>query len=87
MTDVLISYRLQKMREALSDAQLLAAHQRWAACANRLYYACYYAVLAVLHSRTLSAKTHSGVRRLLGKEFVARGLVSKDMAEIFNTLF
>jgi uncharacterized protein (UPF0332 family) len=47
----LINYRLQRAREALVDAQVLAQSGRWDACMNRLYYSCFYAVSALLAKR------------------------------------
>jgi uncharacterized protein (UPF0332 family) len=48
-----IKYRLEKSDESLNDAKLLAQNQRWNACVNRLYYACFYAVMALLLLRTV----------------------------------
>ena len=33
--------------EAYEDAIILANHNRWNACVNRLYYACFYMVSAL----------------------------------------
>lgn len=46
--DDVVRYRLQRAREALEDARVLANASRWSACVNRLYYACFYAVSALL---------------------------------------
>lgn len=44
----LTSYRLQRARQTLEDARILADARRWNPCVNRLYYACFYAVSALL---------------------------------------
>ena len=49
-----IAYRLAKATEALRDAKLLAENESWNACVNRLYYACYYAVSALLLKNEVS---------------------------------
>lgn len=41
----LVLYRLNKAQETLSEIDLLVANQLWNTAVNRLYYACYYAVL------------------------------------------
>lgn len=41
--DELAIHRLNRAREALADALILAEAGRWNACVNRLYYACSYA--------------------------------------------
>ena len=40
-----IHYRLERAYEALNDAKLLAANNRWNTSINRLYYALFYAVI------------------------------------------
>lgn len=57
------------------------------ACVNRLYYACFYAVNALLASQGLSASKHSGVRALFGRHFVKTCLVSREHGVLFNDLF
>lgn len=44
----LVLYRIEKARNTLEDAHILASSERWNACVNRLYYACFYAVTALL---------------------------------------
>ena len=85
--DALIAYRLERAREALEEARLMADHGHRNASVNRLYYACFYAVSALLYSHGLSAAKHSGVRSLFGRHFVKTGTVSKDLAAFYNDLF
>lgn len=82
----LIAYRLQRARETLEDARILAEAGRWNPCVNRLYYACFYAVSALLIQEGLSSSRHAGVRSLFNQRFVRTGKVSKDVARIFNDL-
>ncbi len=46
--NALIEYRLEEAREALADAELLLKAERYRSAANRLYYAAFYAAVAVL---------------------------------------
>ena len=83
----LVSYRLQRARETLADARILADAGRWNPCVNRLYYACFYAVSALLIQKGLSSTKHTGLRSLFNRHFVKTNKVSKDKARIFNDLF
>jgi len=83
----LVLYRLQKARETLKDACILAGAGRWNPCVNRLYYACFYAVSALLVRQGLSSSKHAGVRGLFNQYFVKTGKVAKEKARIFNDLF
>ncbi len=83
----LVSYRLQRARETLADARILADAGRWNPCVNRLYYACFYAVSALLIQEGLSSTKHTGLRSLFNRHFVKTNKVPKDKARIFNDLF
>ncbi len=83
----LVSYRLQRARETLADARILADAGRWNPCVNRLYYACFYAVSALLIQEGLSSTKHTGLRSLFNRHFVKTNKVSKDKARFFNDLF
>ncbi len=83
----IISYRINRTHETLEDARILADSERWNACVNRLYYACFYAVSALLIQNDLSSSKHTGVRSLFNLHFVKTGKVPKDIARIYNDLF
>ena len=51
----LVQYRIQRARDTLEDARILADASRWNPCVNRLYYACFYAVSALLAQQGLSS--------------------------------
>ena len=57
----LIKYRCQEAIEALEDAELLIDSKRYRSAANRLYYAAFYSVLAVLLTKRLQYSKHSAV--------------------------
>ncbi len=82
-----IDYRLARAREGIEEARLLLDAGHVNACVSRLYYACYYAVSAVLLSQGKSASRHSRVRALLHQEFVKPGRISLSMGRHFDRLF
>ena len=59
----------------------------WHTAINRLYYACYYAVTALLIKNGYLAHTHKGVYTLFGKHFVLEGIISKEQNKLYATLF
>ena len=75
-----IQYRMDRAFETLKDVDLLASEERWHACVNRLYYACLYAVSALLLKNGLSSSKHTGVRGLFNRHFVKPGIISRDLA-------
>ena len=83
----LIQYRIKRAHDTLEDARILSKAQRWNACINRLYYACFYAVTALLAQRGLHSSKHSGVRSLFNSHFVKTQKVPKHFATTYNDLF
>ena len=43
-----IKYRFQRAKESYEEALILEKNNRWNAVVNRLYYSCFYAVIALL---------------------------------------
>jgi len=81
-----INYRIERAYEALNDARYLAEKESWNATVNRLYYACFYAVTALLLNNNLDTKTHSGAKRRFGLHFVNTGLISMRFNELYSDL-
>ena len=81
-----IRYRIEKSKEALDDARVLAENARWNACINRLYYSCYYLVSALLLKKGLTVQTHSGMKTQFGLNFVKPGIVSAENGKLFSDL-
>jgi hypothetical protein len=46
----IIRYRLERAEETYQEALLMRREKHWNTCANRLYYACFYAVSALRNS-------------------------------------
>jgi uncharacterized protein (UPF0332 family) len=83
----LVQYRLQRAREAVDEAELLFQTGHLHTYVNRLYYACFYAVSALLLARGLSTSKHSHLRALLHREFVRPGVIPVKYGQFFDLLF
>ena len=46
------------------------------AAVNRMYYACYYAAVALLLKYDIQTQTHNGVKTMLGLHFISTGKLS-----------
>ena len=86
-TLTLITYRLERARESLEEANILLERGHGNAFVNRLYYACFYAVSALLLTRGLSSAKHGGVRSLFHQNFVKPGLAGTELGQIYDRLF
>jgi hypothetical protein len=86
-TDELVIYRLERANSTLDDARLLLDKGKLNSAINRLYYACFYAVLALLQTKNLSSSKHMGVLSLFSKEFVKTGIIPKEQGRFYRKLF
>jgi len=84
---VLIRYRLDRARESLDEALLLLDAGHINTCVNRLYYACFYAVSALLLTEGKASAKHSGVRALFDREWVKTGRVPIETGRFYRKLF
>ena len=84
--NAIINYRLQRARETLAEVKGNIEMGFCHVAANRLYYACYYAVTALLIKNGHLTRTHNGVFTLFGKHFVLEGIVSKEHNKLYGTL-
>ena len=62
----IVAYRIEKAINTLKEVNDVGAIGYWNLSANRLYYAAYYASVALLIYYGIDAMTHKGVLRLIG---------------------
>lgn len=85
--ETLIRFRLDCAAETLHEAELLAGNGQWRGAANRLYYAAFYATIALLLSDDLQSRKHSGVRALFLRNYVQSGEFPEELADLYKWLF
>ncbi len=85
--DDYIKYRFQRAIESFEEALILAENNRWNAVVNRLYYSCFYAVIALLIKNNIETQTHEGARIQFGLCFIKTGKVDKKLGKLFTKLF
>jgi uncharacterized protein (UPF0332 family) len=83
----LVEYWLKRADETLDEARVMLKTNHPRGCANRLYYACFYAVTSLLLSKNLSSGKHSGVMSLFNKHFVKPGIIPVEMGRFYSGLF
>lgn len=83
----LVLYRLNRADESLEEALILLERDHINTFVNRLYYACFYAVTALLLSKGLSSSKHSGVRALFHQNIVKNGFLNREMGKFYDKVF
>lgn len=84
----LCGYRLSQARDTLREADvLLREGMSLRSVMNRLYYAMFYTVLALLQTRQLGTSKHSGAIALFDREFVKPGVIPKELSKALHRAF
>lgn len=81
-----IQYRIKRARETYKDVVYLFEIDSINSSVNRLYYAAFYATIALLLNSGIQVKSHNGVKQKLGEEFVLKGIISKEFAKAYGIL-
>ena len=81
-----INYRLAKADEALNDAKTLFQTGSGNATVNRLYYACFYAVTALLLNNSIETKTHAGTKTQFGLNFIKTGIIPVKYGQLYTDI-
>jgi len=79
----LANYRLEKAKNTLSDGKKYIKDATLESTVNRIYYAMFYAVSALLISKELSSSKHSGILAVFNKEIVNKGFIKRLWGEFY----
>jgi len=82
-----IRHRLRKARETLGEARTLFDQGYTIGVVNRTYYACFYAVSALLLSEGLSTSKHSGVLSLFSQHWMRTRRLAPELGDFYKNLF
>jgi uncharacterized protein (UPF0332 family) len=82
-----VELRIDKARRAYAEAKGVVELGYWETIANRLYYAAFYAISALLMANGDTAQTHSGVRHIFGLKFIKTGILPQETGRLYHRLF
>jgi len=71
----------------LEEARILFREKSLRGTINRAYYSMFYAVLALLSTQKLGTSKHSGVLSLFDREFIKKGIFSKEFSKFLRKAF
>lgn len=82
-----IKYRIEKAKNTLEEVQTHIDNRFYNTAINRMYYACFYAISALLLKHNIEVSSHAGVRQQFGQHFVKTGIIERDLAKYYTELF
>ena len=83
----IITYRIENAKTTLVEVKSHIENGFYNTAVNRMYYACFYAVSALLIANKIQVKSHEGVRQQLGLHFVLTGKISQEQGKFYSLLY
>ena len=84
--NTIVRLEIGKARSTFADAEFCACENKWEAAANRLYYALFHSVSALLINGGLNVKSHRGILSLFGQHYVRTGIFSREDGSLLSDL-
>jgi uncharacterized protein (UPF0332 family) len=84
---IVLTYWLEKSAEAMASADAEFIAGRFSFAVNRAYYACFYALSAVLLAEGQRYVKHSGVRAALHRSLIRSGRLDARWGRSYDRLF
>ncbi|HUW59741.1 MAG TPA: HEPN domain-containing protein [Candidatus Bathyarchaeia archaeon] len=82
-----VRYRTALAQENLDVAKLALTASHLRSAVNRLYYACFYMVSALLFAEGRTSSKHSGIRSLFNRHWIKTGRLPVEMSAFYRDLF
>lgn len=83
---LLINLEIQKAQALLLQVDMAKSNAMWDLVANRLYYAMFHAVSALLIANEIQVGTHRGAQIRFHQFFVNTGLFSREEGHLYSRL-
>jgi hypothetical protein len=83
----LIFYRLERASESLRAARIMFENGMLTFSMNRVYYAMFYSIQALLVSRKVSFSKHGQVKAYFNREMIKTGIFPTEMGRLYNKAF
>ena len=83
---IMVQLELERAERITTEFAVYIENHYWNTLVNRMYYAAFHAVTALLIHEGLHAGTHQGVNALLSQHYVKTGLISQEEGRLFSRL-
>ena len=83
---IVVNLELEKAKRTLDDMSFCLQEGKWEAAANRLYYALFHAVSALLICDGYNVRSHRGTMALFGEHYIRTGIFERKDGSLFSDL-
>ena len=83
---IIVNHELAKADRTFEDVLFCMTERKWEAAANRLYYALFHAMSALLICDGYQVKSHRGILAMFGEHYVRTEIFSKKDGSLLSDL-
>ena len=83
---IMVQLEMERARKTFNEVDILKAAELWNGVSNRLYYAVYHAISALLIHDGHQVNTHHGSHAMFGQQYVKTGILPADYGRLYNQL-
>jgi len=83
----LITYRMEKSKEAIKAAEIMLENSMLTFAMNRIYYSMFYAVQSLLAFDGVSFSKHGQVKGYFNRDWIKSGKFPKASGQLYNKPF
>ena len=83
---IMVDLEMERADKIIEQFETLRKQQYWDTLVNRMYYAIFHAVSALMIHNAISIHTHRGALNAVNKEFVRTGVFTEDEGHLFSKL-
>lgn len=83
----IVRYRMENAQKTMAEVDVHIQNHFYNTAANRMYYACYYAVSTLLLANGITTKSHDGVIQMFGLHFIRTGVFPAHYGRDYSQLF
>ena len=83
---IMVEFEIEKSHRLIEQFPILQDAKLWDTLANRVYYAVFHSIMALLIQNGLHAQSHKGVSILFSKHFVKEDLLDEEYGSFFARL-
>ena len=84
--NIIVSRELEKAQRTFDDVLFCAGEGKWETAANRLYYALFHAMSALLVHDGHQVKSHRGILAMFGEHYVKTEIFAKADGSLLSDL-
>lgn len=85
--EILIRQKITRAKSTIGQINNLLKFGYYDTAINRIYYACFYAVQALLIQKDIIPKSHKGVLNMFSLHYIREGIISEKFGKHYSRIF